>query len=83
VRAQRTIRRWNDGDILVPEEKSAPWVKGFVHRMQCFRRRETDRDDDETDALVSLADGIMGGAAAGFGGPKTVGHAYPGMLNHR
>ncbi len=83
VRAQRTIRRWNDGDILVPEEQAKPWVKGFVHRMQCFRGRETDRDDDETDALVSLADGIMGGAAGGMGGPKTVGRSYPGMLISR
>lgn len=79
VRAQRTIRRWNDGDILVPEETQAPWVRAFVHRLGCFRGRETDRDDDEADALVSLCDGIMGGVAA-EARPKTLGAAYPGML---
>jgi predicted phage terminase large subunit-like protein len=78
VRAQRTVKRWNDGDILVPEEgPDAPWVKGFLHRLSCFRGREGDTDDDEVDALVSLCDGIMGGAV---GGVKTFGKAYPGIM---
>lgn len=88
VRAQRTIKRWNDGDILVPDVeamatlKDAPtmglWVQGFLHRLSCFRGREKDTDDDEVDALVSMADGAMGGAVAG-GGVKTMGKAYGGF----
>jgi predicted phage terminase large subunit-like protein len=75
VRAQKAIRRWNDGDILVPE--TAPWRTGFEHRLSLFRGRDKDRDD-EADALVSLADGLMGGAV---GAPKAVGGrpAYSGM----
>ncbi len=68
VRAQRTIKRWNDGAILLPS--AAPWVPGFVHRVSCFRGHEKDTDDDEVDALVSLSDGLMGSMAAG--GPKSV-----------
>jgi len=77
VRAQRTIRRWNDHDILVPEETMAPWVKPFLHRLGMFRGHEKD-PDDEGDALVSLADGSMGGTAAGSA-PSSKGRAYPGM----
>lgn len=76
VRAQRTIKRWNDGMILVPE--NAPWATGFLHRVSCFRGHEHDTDDDEIDALVSMCDGVMGGVAAGMG-PKTVGRAYSGF----
>lgn len=75
VRAQRTIKRWNDGDILVPT--GSLWVPGFLHRVECFRGREKDTDDDEIDALVSAVDGGMGGAVAG--GPKTIGRAYGGF----
>lgn len=77
VRAQRTVKRWNDGDILVPEETAAPWVKGFLHRMSCFRGRETDADDDEVDALVSLCDGLIGGTV---GEVKTLGKPYAGLM---
>lgn len=75
VRAQRTIKRWNQGDILLPE--GALWVPGFVHRVSCFRGHEKDTDDDEVDALVSLADGVLGSAVAG--GPMTMGKAYGGL----
>jgi sugar lactone lactonase YvrE len=51
-----------NGDILIPE--SAPWRKGFTHRLSLFRGHDKDRDD-EADALVSLCDGILGGASAG------------------
>jgi predicted phage terminase large subunit-like protein len=77
VRAQRTVKRWNDGDIVVPVETSATWVKGFLHRVACFRGREKDSDDDEIDALVSLCDGIMGGASST--GPKSFGRPYAGL----
>lgn len=75
VRAQRTIKRWNDGDILVPE--NAPWLKGFLHRVSCFRGRERDKDDDEIDAMVSLVDGMIGGG--GQSKPKAFGRAYSGL----
>lgn len=74
VRAQRTIARWNRGEILVPE--SAPWLKGFLHRVSYFRGREGDTDDDEIDALVSMCDGVMGG---GVGGVKVLGKPYQGL----
>jgi predicted phage terminase large subunit-like protein len=73
VRAQRTVKRWNDGSILVPSD--GLWVPGFLHRMSIFRGHEHDTDDDEIDALVSLADGCMGGMVAG--GPKTLGRPSP------
>ena len=75
VRAQRTIKRWNDGKIAVPA--GAPWLKGFLHRVSCFRGNDHDEGDDEVDALVSLTDGMMGGAAAGQ--VKTLGKSYAGM----
>ncbi len=88
VRAQRTIKRWNDGNILVPDAeamatmKDAPtlahWVGPFLHRLGCFRGREKDTDDDEADALVSMADGVMGGVVAG-GVVRTMGKAYGGF----
>lgn len=53
VRAQRAIKRWNTGKILVPE--AAPWRMGFVQRLSIFRGHPKDRDD-ECDALVSLSD---------------------------
>jgi len=75
VRAQRTIRRWNDGDILVPS--GGLWVPGFLHRIGYFRGHDKASDDDEVDALVSLSDGILGGAVAG--GFQTLGTSYKGM----
>jgi len=77
VRAQRTIARWNNGEIMVPE--GAPWVTGFLHRLACFRGHDTGSDDDEIDALVSLCDGSMGSMVAG--GLRTFGRAYSGF-NH-
>lgn len=76
VRAQRTIARWNAGDILVPS--GATWVAGFLHRLSYFRGSEKASDDDEVDALVSLADGMLGGAVTG--GIKTLGRAYGGFV---
>jgi len=75
VRAQKTIRRWNDREILTPEQ--APWRTGFVTRLQRFRGHDTDRDD-EADALVSLCDGMMGSSAnaAALNGRRP----YPGLL---
>ena len=79
VRAQKTIRRWNDGEILVPQ--GADWLPGFLHRVRLFRGHEKDRDD-EVDALVSVADAMLGGAPGatikdlGIKGRKP----YAGML---
>lgn len=75
VRAQRTVKRWNDGDIMVPS--GALWVPGFLHRLGCFRGNERDHDDDEVDALVSMCDGGMGGMVAG--GVRTFGSGYAGF----
>jgi phage terminase large subunit-like protein len=75
VRAQKTIKRWNDGEILVPE--NAGWLKGFLHRVSIFRGHEHDSDDDEIDALVALCDAMMGSAA---GGARVLGKAYAGLL---
>jgi predicted phage terminase large subunit-like protein len=75
VRAQRTIKRWNDNMILVPE--GALWVPGFLRRLSVFRGNEKDKGDDEVDALVSLCDGAMGGASGMR--VKTLGSRYRGM----
>ena len=56
TRAQKTIDRWNKGQILLPEH--APWLTGFLGRIAQFRGVDGD-DDDEIDALVSLHDGAM------------------------
>ncbi len=77
VRAQKTIRRWNDGEILIPEH--APWRKGFLHRVSLFRGHERDRDD-EIDAVVSMCDASLGGAStAGSTGVGGRGK-YQGLL---
>lgn len=55
-RAQRMIRLWNAGKILLPA--SAPWVEGFISRAKTFRGVDGD-DDDEIDALVSLVNAMM------------------------
>ena len=75
VRAERTIKRWNEGQIAIPQ--SAPWLTGFLHRVELFRGLDKGHDDDEIDALVSLADGVLGSAVAG--GPKVLGKAYSGL----
>jgi hypothetical protein len=61
VRAERTIVRWNRGDVLVPQHEA--WVDEFVGRAQSFRGVEGD-DDDEIDALVSVCDGGLGSGVA-------------------
>ncbi|HYU82967.1 MAG TPA: phage terminase large subunit [Candidatus Polarisedimenticolia bacterium] len=76
VRAERTIKRWNDEQIIVPA--AAPWAPGFLHRVEMFRGEDKGHDDDEIDALVSLCDGAMGGVAGG-GVVKTLGRSYPGV----
>ena len=75
VRAQRTIKRWNDLDIVLPHE--APWCPAFVHRTEIFTGADKGHDDDEIDALVSACDGAMGSTVAG--GPKTMGRSYQGF----
>lgn len=75
VRAQRTVRRWNNGDILTP--MGAAWAPHVLRRIGNFRGNEKGVDDDEADALVSLADGLMGG---GVGmAVTTLGRAYQGL----
>jgi predicted phage terminase large subunit-like protein len=72
VRAQRTIKRWNDGDILLPEDVTqAHWIPNFVHMVTQFRGNDHDDGDDDADALVSLADSYLGGAQAAA--PMTLG----------
>lgn len=76
VRAQRTIRRWNDSDILTPA--NATWTKSFLQVISLFRGNDHDGGDDEADALVSLADGLLGGGVSGS--TKTLGKpGYSGM----
>jgi predicted phage terminase large subunit-like protein len=70
VRAERTIRRWNDGNIAVPEDGRTMWLPGFLRRVSLFRGHEKDQDD-EVDALVSACDGGWGGGIGST--PKTVG----------
>ena len=75
VRAERSIKRWNDLQVVVPHE--APWCRGFLHRVEMFRGDDKGHDDDEIDAMVSVLDGALGSAAAGT--IKTLGQAYPGF----
>lgn len=79
VRAQKTVRRWNEGDVLVPAH--APWGPGFLHRVSLFRGHEKDRDD-EIDALVSMCDAVLGGGGVapqiGLNGRGA--RPYQGML---
>ena len=68
-RSQRTIKRWNDGDIMVPSE--AVWAGAFTKRIQGFTGLDGD-EDDESDALVSVCDGMLG-LAGNQRGTGTVG----------
>jgi predicted phage terminase large subunit-like protein len=79
VRAQKTMRRWNDHEILVPTAEHNPWVPGFLHRLSLFRGHERDRDD-EVDALVSAADAILGGATMGGERISSARKPYSGLL---
>jgi predicted phage terminase large subunit-like protein len=72
VRAEKTIRRHNDGDILYPV--SASWVGPLFARMEVFRGEDKGHDDDEIDALVAGCDMGMGGGGA----PKALGKNYAG-----
>lgn len=72
VRAQRTVKRWNDGDIPVPQVASgALWLPEFERLISIFRGNDKDDGDDDIDALVSMADGNLGGAVAAA--PMTLG----------
>lgn len=64
VRAQRTMKRWNDGDIVIPEDTADPVIPGFLQRVSLFRGHDDD-EDDEIDGIVSACDGGMGGLVAG------------------
>jgi hypothetical protein len=75
VRAERTIHRWNHERLLTPT--NATWAPGFLHRVTCWRGLESDGDDDEVDALVSLSDGAMGSPAAGM--IQSFGRSYQGF----
>lgn len=74
VRAERTIKRWNDGNVLLPQDR--PWVQGFLHRCEMFTGEDKGHDDDEIDAMVSACDGAMSSAG---GGVKLLGQAYGGI----
>lgn len=67
-RTQRTIGKWNGGDVLVPA--NAPWAGQFIKRVQAFSGLDGD-EDDESDALVSVCDAMLG--LVGQAGPGTVG----------
>jgi phage terminase large subunit-like protein len=69
VRAQPTIKRWNDANVLVPLH--APWVKPLLGRLAMFAGNERD-PDDEADALVSLCDGASGRGGS-LAQPRAVG----------
>jgi predicted phage terminase large subunit-like protein len=78
VRAERTIKRWNDGQILVPA--AGAWVPGFLSRVEIFRGEDKGHDDDEIDALVAASDGSSGSGVAGV---KVLGASYGGMSSAR
>ena len=67
-RSQRTIAKWNAGDILVPQNE--PWARGFIARAALFTGNDGD-EDDEIDALVSVCDAMLG--LVDVRGPGTVG----------
>ena len=67
-RTQRTIKKWNDGGIMVPSD--APWAPTFIKRMKGFTGLDGD-EDDESDALVSVCDAMLG--LAGAAGPVSLG----------
>lgn len=61
IRAQRTIDAHNAGRILWPSES---WVDAIMGRLENWKGNEDD-PDDEADALVSVHDGMNGGAGGG------------------
>ena len=63
-RTQRTIRKWNAGEILVPVKD--PWAMPFIKRVKGFSGLDGD-EDDESDALVSVCDAMLGFASNGPG----------------
>jgi hypothetical protein len=69
IRAERTMKRWNDHKILLPH--AAPWSKAMAARIEQFAGNEQDCDD-EVDALVSVCDGMYGGTV-GQGGFRAFG----------
>lgn len=40
------------GEIVLPREEAAPWVRGFKDRLLALRARGTDDDDADTTAMV-------------------------------
>lgn len=79
VRGQKTVIRWNEGDILVPAGDGALWRHGFLHRVSMFRGHEKDRDD-EVDAMVSMSDAMLGGSTMVPGSVLGARKPYAGML---
>jgi hypothetical protein len=69
IRAERTMKRWNDHKILLPHD--VPWSKAMTARIEQFTGNEQDCDD-EVDALVSVCDGMYGGTV-GQGGFRAFG----------
>lgn len=67
TRARKTIDRWNSGGLFLPN--NAPWLSGFLSRVQAWRGIDGDQDD-EIDAMVSCHDGLM---SSGVTKPMTVG----------
>lgn len=60
IRAGKTARRWNLGEIRVL--RGAPWADSFIRRIKSFTGIEGQRDD-EADALVSGHDLLMFGSS--------------------
>jgi predicted phage terminase large subunit-like protein len=78
VRAERACARWNANGIHLP--RTAPWLNGFLSRVEIFTGHEKARDDDEIDALAAVHDGMFGSSVGGGSGPKTAGKTYAGLL---
>ena len=56
VRAQKAVRSWVSGDILV--RSAQPWTGAYLAELHAFDGRE-DGVDDQVDATVSLHDFMM------------------------
>ncbi len=67
VRCEKTVTRWNHGDVCVPTD--GHWVDQFLEQMSAYRGVEGD-SDDLVDALVS---GLDGGLFSSDQRPRLVG----------
>jgi hypothetical protein len=76
VRAEPTIKRWNDLDVVLPSGPA--WVEPTIKRFTLFTGEQKARGDDEIDALVSACDGACGTGTSGPG-VRLVGTSYPGF----